>query len=241
MISQHPAGMKWVIFHLPSLVFSQHMQHNGKLNNGTSNFENDAKWSIAGAYHSLFFLFSSLTPLCFPFFLCFFPSCSCSCFSNVDILDALHQILQQVSLSQVILWLIIQLHGQWSWLFPVPSCISQSKCFHQLWVPCPGTASLNLTIPPVPQTASAMEFNSLNEYTYNSTFDSSSPPHSYSPMESAGVAPQALTHPASSCLMPWSLATSAKAAIPTHPLLFPMLWPSPTCTTTMPLLCHQTG
>ncbi|KIM47579.1 hypothetical protein M413DRAFT_203694 [Hebeloma cylindrosporum] len=57
----------------------------------------------------------------------------------------------------------------------------------------PASPSLGASVG-LPQTASSMEFNSLNEYTYNPAFDSSSPPRSYSPMESAGVAPQALTY-----------------------------------------------
>jgi hypothetical protein len=57
----------------------------------------------------------------------------------------------------------------------------------------------------LPQTASSMEFNSLNEYTYNPAFDSSSPPRSYSPMESTGVAPQALTY----SLTPGELSSDA--------------------------------
>ena len=50
-----------------------------------------------------------------------------------------------------------------------------------------------------------MEFNSLNDFTYNPAFDSSSPPRSYSPMESAGVAPQALTY----SLTPGELSSDA--------------------------------
>jgi hypothetical protein len=57
----------------------------------------------------------------------------------------------------------------------------------------------------LPQTAAVMEFNSLNDYTYNPSFDSSSPPRSYSPMESAGVAPQALTY----SLTPGELSSDA--------------------------------
>ena len=96
----------------------------------------------------------------------------------------------------------------------------------------------------MPQTASSMEFNSLNDFTYNPAFDSSSPPRSYSPMESAGVAPQALTYSltpgelSSDAMIPGRISRDSNSR---SPPAVPYAATVPRSHRYNQLLCHQIG